>query len=341
MSQARRGGSLREIHWPRPLGLNNPGNDCYFNAALQCLVRIPLFANFVLSPEFTEQINRQNPAGSGGSVAIEFRAFLADLCTGAPGSVKDSGTLKAILCRPHPEFANCDQQDAHEILSALVDSLHEDLSRLHTAKDGLTPRSRNIHAENPTKPMSTIGDLMYGQFRTTLGCPNCGHQAVVYDPFLFLSIPVPENSPGAELLELVALFVRMDQLDKDNKWLCGECRTRVRAVRQTEIFEAPRILVFHLKRFATAGGTVRKVGTTVNYPDRFDVSKLLKRAPGEYKLLGVVMHSGAVSSGHYTAAAIDPWSGKWFIFNDSYVAPASLDSVHSPRAYMLFYQKVD
>jgi hypothetical protein len=84
-----RGSSLREIRWPKPFGLINSGNDCYFNAALQCLVRIPLFANFVMSPEFSEQINRQNPAGSGGAVAMEFRAFLHDLCRGSPGSVKE------------------------------------------------------------------------------------------------------------------------------------------------------------------------------------------------------------------------------------------------------------
>jgi ubiquitin C-terminal hydrolase len=53
------------------------------------------------------------------------------------------------------------------------------------------------------------------------------------------------------------------------------------------------------------------------------------------------MHSGAISSGHYMSAAIDPWSGKWFIFNDSYVAAASQDSVHSACAYILFYQKAE
>jgi ubiquitin C-terminal hydrolase len=142
-------------------------------------------------------------------------------------------------------------------------------------------------------------------------------------------------------MQLVQVFVSNDELDRDNLWMCPNCSTRVKAARQTVIFEAPRILIFHFKRFASAGGVLKKVGTAVKYPDRFDMAALSKTASGTYKLLGVIMHSGAISSGHYTAASIDPLSGKWYVFNDSFVSLASEDAVHSTRAYVLFYQRID
>jgi ubiquitin C-terminal hydrolase len=340
--QTRRGGTVHEIRWPRPVGLANAGNDCYFIAGLQCLIRVPLLATFVLGSDYHTQINTQNPAGSGGAVARAFRLFVDEMCVSSLGPVRDCRKLKAVLSRSHPEFLGTGQHDAQEILCALIDMLHEDLCRFHTVRDGLTPRSRHFHAANPTRPNSVIGDMMYGQFLTTLACPNCGNRAQVYDPFLFISVPIPENCAAAvDLMELVRVFVSSDELDRDNLWMCSNCSTRVQAARQTVIFEAPKILIFHLKRFASVGGVLKKVSTAVKFPDRFEMGTISRAATGTYKLLGVVMHSGALSSGHYTSASVDPLSGKWFMFNDSFVSPASEDHVHSTRAYVLFYQKID
>jgi ubiquitin C-terminal hydrolase len=130
-------------------------------------------------------------------------------------------------------------------------------------------------------------------------------------------------------------------LDQDNLWTCPQCQNRVKASRETAIQKAPPVLVIHLKRFQANRGIPKKVNTRVDFPDTFDMGGLSTRTTGHYRLLGVVMHAGAISSGHYTAAAIDPMSGKWFQFNDTNVAPASDQIVHSVRAYMLFYQRID
>jgi ubiquitin C-terminal hydrolase len=184
--------------------------------------------------------------------------------------------------------------------------------------------------------------MMYGKFLTMLSCPKCGHIGQVYDPFLFLSVPMPDDcGPSVTLVELVRSFVDKDELDRDNMWMCPGCGKKVMAGRQTVICEAPQVFVFHFKRFTAQAGVIKKVTTVVDYPDKFAMSGMSKRATGTYKLLGVINHSGGISSGHYTAAAIDPLSGKWFLFNDSYVAPASEQNVHSTRAYMLFYQRID
>ena len=58
-----------------------------------------------------------------------------------------------------------------------------------------------------------------------------------------------------------------------------------------------------------------------------------------YDLYGVCNHSGSVSGGHYTAYVKNA-NGKWYHFNDTSVSEVViLDSIVSPKAYVLFYRK--
>ena len=50
------------------VGLNNLGNTCYMNSALQCLSNIECFRSYLLTMAFREEINLANPLGSQGEV---------------------------------------------------------------------------------------------------------------------------------------------------------------------------------------------------------------------------------------------------------------------------------
>lgn len=41
---------------------------------------------------------------------------------------------------------------------------------------------------------SVIVDLMQGQYKSTLQCPDCSNISISYDPFMMLSLPIPENT---------------------------------------------------------------------------------------------------------------------------------------------------
>jgi ubiquitin carboxyl-terminal hydrolase 8 len=342
LDPSRKAASTFDIRFPKLVGLVNLENDCYLNATLQCLIRIPLLADMVLSPDFPGRVNIHNPLGTGGAIAREFAQFLRDMCAPNSTGLSDNCAFKSALCSAYSAFADGGQHDAHEALSVILDRLHEDLSRLHYDDGGLTPRSKSLQTEEPIKPLSPIADLFYGQLVCQLSCPNCGHKHENLERFSNLSLPVPQNnSDPASLVDLLRLILKRDKLDQDNLWTCPECQNKVKASRETAIQKAPPILVIHLKRFQANRGIPKKVCTRIDFPAAFDMGGLSMRTSGHYKLLGVVMHAGAISSGHYTAAAIDPMSGKWFQFNDTNVSPASDQIVHSARAYMLFYQKID
>ncbi len=43
-------------------------------------------------------------------------------------------------------------------------------------------------------------DLFLGQFRSTLKCSVCDRESVTFEPFLFVSVPIPKSTDrGAEI----------------------------------------------------------------------------------------------------------------------------------------------
>jgi ubiquitin C-terminal hydrolase len=61
---------------------------------------------------------------------------------------------------------------------------------------------------------------------------------------------------------------------------------------------------------------------------------------GTFALVGLVMHSGRLTFGHYTAAARDPISHKWYSFNDDCVSEPPDQTSSSSKIYLLLYQDV-
>ena len=63
-----------------------------------------------------------------------------------------------------------------------------------------------------------------------------------------------------------------------------------------------------------------------------------------YDLFAVVLHTGTLNGGHYTALAKNKSNGShWYEFNDNYVIKLSKSDyakrIVSNHAYILFYQK--
>ena len=52
---------------------------------------------------------------------------------------------------------------------------------------------------------SIIVDLFHGQLKSTLKCCTCSFTSVTFDPFSFLSLPLPENENV--IIEVWVIFV--------------------------------------------------------------------------------------------------------------------------------------
>ena len=328
-------------NFPRPVGLHNLGNTCFFNAALQCLLRVQPLTDKILSPDFERNLNPNNPKSSHGRIARAYKKFLQEMCQAGSRSCDPSDLRNAIVSK-FRRFDNYSQQDSQELLCALLDGIHEDLNQSAYAKgnqrivnDSADMDSLQMHRQ---RNFSCIVDLFHGSLFSKVSCPECHHVEIVYDPFTFLSLDIPRQFHNVDLKDCLKKFSQKETLNASNKWFCENCRQKVCAVKKMGVYECPPILLIHLKRFS-GDGYYTKIETPVNYPDTLDSSTFSKKDSGIYKLIGAVFHSGSLGGGHYTAAAIDPASNRWYNFNDSIASSIDRSGAHSGKAYILFYQR--
>lgn len=333
--------------FPLPIGFINLGNTCFFNASVQCLVRVMPLTKFILSDSFPDQINELNENSTRGSIALSYRKFLGDLCRGTPKSSSyNPREFRRSIVAAYDQFANYHQHDSQELLCALLDGLHEDMNQSEKVGGRLKPvhitslsDGWQVHLSRNSSP---IVDIFHGILCSSTKCPLCGFIEKARDPFVFLPIAVPPNSESVSLMSCISRFCQEETLDEDNKCICSNCKKSVCATKKIGVEKCGgNALIIHLKRFMRNGSFSSKIETNVEYPDFLDVSSFTKDDEGLFELIGVVFHSGSLDGGHYTAAAVDPMSGEWYNFNDSTVRKIDNCDAHSSRAYILFYQRIE
>ena len=190
-----------------PLGLRgiaNLGNTCFMNSALQCLSNTPELQQYFQHGVHWEELNADNPLGMGGALATAYGRLVHQLW-GAGQSAVVPREFKMALARFAPQFMGYAQQDSQELLAFLLDGLHEDLNRITKKPFIETPDwlgggdKEMVHFARQQWDLykarndSIIVDLFQGQYRSTLVCPACGKVSIKFDPFMYLTLPIPNT----------------------------------------------------------------------------------------------------------------------------------------------------
>lgn len=184
---------------PGIVGLSNLGNTCFMNSSLQCLSNTVPLAEFFLTGAYVNDINSDNPLGTSGKLVKEFSKLIRELWSGKSSSVTPRD-FKRSLEEFAPQFSGYQQHDSQELLAFLLDGLHEDLNRVKkkpylTLKEGDdipdSERVQEAWTMHQQRNNSVIVDWFHALLKSTLVCPDCNRVSVTFDPFMYLSLPLP------------------------------------------------------------------------------------------------------------------------------------------------------
>ncbi|CAN7937582.1 unnamed protein product [Ixodes hexagonus] len=195
-------------------GLNNLGNTCFMNAALQCVSNTRPLTQYFIGEKHLYELNRSNPLGMKGHIAKRYGDLVHDLWSGTSKTVAPL-KLRWTIGKYAPRFNGFQQHDSQELLAFLLDGLHEDLNRVQDKpyvelKDSAGRPDDEVAREawenHALRNRSVVVDLFHGQLQSTVTCKVCGHTSVRFDPFNFLSLPLPMES----CVHVEVVVVRLD-----------------------------------------------------------------------------------------------------------------------------------
>ncbi|XP_065107920.1 ubiquitin carboxyl-terminal hydrolase 9X isoform X6 [Paramisgurnus dabryanus] len=232
-----------------------------------------------------------------------------------------------------------EQHDALEFFNSLVDSLDEALKALgHPAM---------------------LSKVLGGSFADQKICQGCPHRYECEESFTTLNVDIRNHQ---NLLDSMEQYVKGDLLEGANAYHCEKCNKKVDTVKRLLIKKLPPVLAIQLKRFDydwerecaikfndyfefpreldmepyTVAGVAKLEGSDV-HPENQVIQQNEPSEPeppcsSRYRLVGVLVHSGQASGGHYYSYIIqrngiggEGERNRWYKFDDGDVTECKMD----------------
>lgn len=360
-----------KLRTAQPLGIDNPHNLCYRNAALTAF----LSCEYVLA-----FLHRWSSASLEGedkrSKKYSIVGLLQNLAVNIFKTVNDQARVKKAVSyfwrnfcyetdaqhrllqnpsarswRSHIDdkqgVQEDAQQDAQEFLAWTVQSVTDRLASVQT----FAVQSLFLQEFEWVTKARLVSRIYCGKCRYRVNRRTGG-----IDSSLILKIPT--SAPD----ELKLMDLIDDALHEDITIKCRRCQRTSVAAKTTKFQHAPAVLMLLLSRGAhdVAGGQLDKNCAAVTIPEKLDISMHLNAhdfgggSKITYSLSSVVSHRGSrITSGHYVSYVLSGLKrDQWFElddatvrstnkakFDDSQTDPSDRDFRDRFTPYMLFYQR--
>lgn len=326
-------------------GLKNLGNTCFMNSILQCLSHTTYFVNYFLQGD--------NITIKPNSKLLEEYIDLQKAMYSYQYKTISPQFLKNAISKHSSQFSGNLQHDSQEFCSYLLNTLHDDLVINCTGQPekelNYDHMSDEVHAEIMwnkylKQNRSFIVDTFYGQFKSIVSCSACTYTSRSFDPFMFLTLPIPTKN-NVSVNDCLEMFCKEEYFNKSNLWYCPKCKQKRNAMKQIQIWKLPKILIVHFSRFSFDGRFRNKLNTFISYPELLDMTNYVNMeetffGKEQYELYAVSNHFGTLTGGHYTAFCKDT-ENAWLSYDDNTVTKIDKKKIVTSNAYLLFYSRVE
>jgi ubiquitin C-terminal hydrolase len=328
-------------------GLANLGNTCFINACMQILSHTYELNEFLDNDTFKKKLKNKYDS----ALIVEWdnlrKLLWKENCIVSPG--KFISTIhKVAQLKNAVIFTGFSQNDAAEFLLFLIDCFHNSFAReINITISGNPVNDTDITAikcfemikQRYTKDYSEIWNLFYAVHVSVISRPDTNTVLTsTPEPYFMIDLPIPPNNTSPSLLDCFNHYCKGEIIENYRDETTNEV---VNVEKKLVFWSFPNILAIDLKRFNQMN--LQKNNAYVSFPiDELDLSEYVigyKKSNYKYELYGVCNHSGVANGGHYTAYVKNA-NGKWYHYNDTSVSEvAVIDSIISPKAYVLFYRK--
>ena len=283
------------------VGLNNIGNTCYLNSALQLLINCTVLTKIILTTKFD-------------NVKLNFiKNFFINYSNSEVSICPDK--LKLIVGEKSKKFLSFGQQDSHEFLIYLLEVLEDEFKK-HFIND---EQICNI------KLNDLIGSLFDIGISSVIYSQETNEQSKNYNNERILSLSIKKGD-NVDLYDCLNEFLKVEKLDGDSKWLSEKENIQVVAYKRLIIKKLPKYFIIHLKRFSYFSSSNKNNKVVKCYEKMIIEGR-------NYELRGIIFHSGTANGGHYIS--IIRLNDLWYMCNDGTIS--KLDNIENYLNYGYIY----
>lgn len=282
-------------------GLQNLGNTCYFNTALQCILQVPQLSNFFIMKrlprvdEFTH----------------EYQTLVRLMWLKKTSSFENPKKLFDLFKKKYKQFNNTDQQDSHEMIVCFLDALDQSLRPFNPVY---------FPSRNPEEH-SIVREIFYGQIIQEVVTPK-------------------EKTKNFEDTTCLMMFLSGNTtlercLDEYTRWnVLDDYKNHNVTTTRHMFWYTPYILIVSFKMYL---GKFKVKLPPVLDVSRWTHPQSPHHKNKNYELFGTCTHHGSTMGGHYVSYV--QHHKRWYEKDDSMVQEVSgvpLDGYH----YVAFYKSV-